>query len=409
MATVRYTGNAAPAKQVITLQVTAYDATTTYNVIMNGKTLAVIAAGGVNATASALQALMAASTAPPEFREVTWTVSTDTITGTAITAGKPFTLTKSVIGGTGTLGSVTTTTANSGPSDMTCVANYDAGALPSAADTLIIENSNIDLLYGLDQITNSLTAVTIRNWKGKIGLPQWNGLYNEYRPTYLILKATTLTIQNVSSGFIRIDSSSVQTTVNIYGTGNSSDPQGFLPAFCWKGTHASNVVNLYQGSLGVAMLTGETATILTFNQGFISNPQSDTQAIFNSGTTLTTINRDGGTLEINSAVTTINQRKGVGDLTIKGTGAVTTINSLDGGNIYYMTTGTLTTGNIGAGCTLDCRRDLNARTVTTLNMYKGSAFLDPLRKVTVTNPVNLKGCLYNDVTIDRGIDQTVTV
>src|SRR5258708_1374747 len=123
MGKVHWIANALAVKQVYTIQVTAYDVGTTYKVTINGKVVFTIAAGGVNATATALQVALAASTIP-EFLEVTWTVATDTVTGTAVTAGKPFTAVGAASGGTGTV-SVTAVTANTGPNNWDNTANWD--------------------------------------------------------------------------------------------------------------------------------------------------------------------------------------------------------------------------------------------------------------------------------------------
>ena len=99
MATRIWRGDAVDIAQVVTVQVTADDSSTTYTITINNKDVSVAGSGvDVDTTAAALQAALDASTIP-EFAEVTWTVATDTITGTADTAGKPFTATSSATGG----------------------------------------------------------------------------------------------------------------------------------------------------------------------------------------------------------------------------------------------------------------------------------------------------------------------
>lgn len=70
MATRTWLGTAAAVAQVSTVQVTAYDAATTYKLTVNGNVISTIAAGSVNATATALAAAWNLSTVP-EFTGVT--------------------------------------------------------------------------------------------------------------------------------------------------------------------------------------------------------------------------------------------------------------------------------------------------------------------------------------------------
>ena len=82
MATNRFLGRAKARANVITVQVTAYDAATTYSLTVNGKSVTTIAAGSVNATATALAAAWNAAT-EAEFAEQTASANTDTVTLTA--------------------------------------------------------------------------------------------------------------------------------------------------------------------------------------------------------------------------------------------------------------------------------------------------------------------------------------
>ena len=142
MATRKWRGDAPKVAQISTVQVTAYDSSTTYIITMNGKTVSVVGITDAPTTATALKTALAASIIP-EFAEVIWTVNSSTVTGTAKTAGVPFTFTKSVSGGSGTMGSVTTT-AGSGPNDVSIAANWTGAALPTTSDDVVFENNAID-------------------------------------------------------------------------------------------------------------------------------------------------------------------------------------------------------------------------------------------------------------------------
>jgi hypothetical protein len=119
-------GKAPAVAQVSTVQVTGYDASTSYRLTVGGIVIAVNGTTDANGTAAALAAAWNAST-HPYCTGVTASSNTSTVTLTADTAGVPFVVTSSVSGGTGTIGSVTLGTASAGPNDFTTAANWENG------------------------------------------------------------------------------------------------------------------------------------------------------------------------------------------------------------------------------------------------------------------------------------------
>lgn len=407
MATVIFRGDAAAVKQVGTLQITAYDAATTYSVIINGKTVSVTGDTDVNTTASNLSTALSDSEFP-EFQEIEYSVSTDTITLTAKTAGKSFAVTTSETGGTGTIGNYVAVTANSGPGDLSQTSNYSTGALPGGGDTLIFENvANVDINEGLDALGGiALAQVWFRNWGGDIGLPQHTGSYWEYRDTYIELQATEVIFDCPNCQLARINNLTFQTTIRVYATGSSKVPN--LETLCWKGTHASNVGQFDGGSIAVAGLAGEVATLLTANLGYITQKESDCKVRFGTGVTWTTLNRIGGTLELWTGGTTINSKDGAGLLTLRGSGTITTINCFAGG-IVHMSSGTITTLTLGKDQTFDASRNEVGFTITNaVVMYQGSKFIDPAKRVTMSGGYAPTGCTNLEVFVDRGPNTTCT-
>lgn len=382
MATKRWRGDGKNTAQVNTITPANVAIGNTFSTTINGKsiTFTATAATVANVTAGAVALLNASEI--PEFAEITWADGTTAITGTADTASKPFTQTSSATGGTATF-TTSTTTANTSAHDVNDGANWSDGSVPGASDTIIVENTSSSLLYNL----GSLSGTTVTSWTfeetftGECGLPEFTATgYQEYRATYLAIGITTLTIR-CDSGRIKVNGGSVQTTVNIDGSGSPSETG--VHAIVWKGTHASNVVNITKGSLDVAPFvisgTAETATIATLRIGYQTSAASDVQVRLSSGVTLTTIEKSGGTLEVNSAVTTLNQTEG--DTTIKA-GAITTLN-LRGGRVYYNGTGTLTTATVTGNGVLDFSQDMRAKTVTNpIELYGDDAtLLDPYQVV----------------------------
>lgn len=412
MATTRWIAAAGAVAQVSTVQVTAYHASTTYRLTVNGKSVSVIAAGSVNATAAALEAAWNAS-AEPEFAEATALAATDTVTLTADTAGVPFTVTPSVSGGTGTIGAATTATASTGPNHWDNAANWSTGSVPVTGDNIWIENSSVSVLYGLNQSAVTPASVNLAaSFTGTLGLPEINqsgsAAYHEYRAQYLQLGGGTAI--NVGdgpgqgSGRIKIDTGTGATTLTVRGTSSSLETD--LEALQWKGTHASNVVNVFRGSVGIAGYAGDAATVATLRVGFVTSENGDATVRCGPGCTLTTIEQSGGTLEINTAATTIT--KTAGELTVKGSGGYTTITN-DKGTVYYLSTGTTTNTRVGSDATVDCSRDMRPRTFTNaVQLYAGATWIDPAATCTFGAGLKLNRCAINEVTLDLGQDRTLT-
>lgn len=400
MGTKRWRGDALTTAQVWGGTITAYDVATTYKVTMNGKVVSVIGQGGtVTTTAAALVVALNASTIP-EFAEVTWSNVAGAISGTADTAGKPFSVTSSVSGGTGTFGAFSITTANSGPNDCSVAANWEnvttpgTVEVPQAGDDVVIENSSVSLLYVLDTLSaTTLTSLTIKqSFTGRIGLPNINAdgaiSYREYRERYFKAGITTLTIgegEGGGSGRIKINGSTIQSAVTIYNSGAALDSG--LESILWKGTHASNVVNVLKGSVGIAVEAGDTATVATLRVGNQGSVSGDAKVRCGSGVTLTTITKTAGGLEINSAATTITND--AGDLTANGTGAITTLN-VTGGTAYVNTSGTVGTANVTGGGALDFSRSPTTKTVTIINRYGNNSKVNDPSKTVGTLIVDLE-------------------
>ncbi len=406
MATVNYVGRTPAVAQIITFTISANDVATTYKVTRNGKTVSVVGnAGGVNSTATDLKVALAASTIG-EFAEITWTVNSATITGTTTTAGVPSTFTTSVSAGTGTISAVSIGTTATGPNDANAAGNYLSGstyALPVNGDDLVIDGT-VDLLYNLGSLSAvALNSLTIPStFTAKMGLPADNvtGKYAEDRPTYFKIGATTVTVGAGSgngSPRIKLDTSSGGTALTVWKTGINTDLVG-LEAFLWKGT-GTNTIEVYGGTVGLAVLGGDTATVATIQIGGTAVARSG------SGVTLTTVKQSGGTLSTYSAFTT-------GTITA-GTwhhfsGAVTTLN-VNGGTTYYRSSGTVTTLNGNAGI-LDCTLDSTGRTVTNSTFNAGFDLEDPLKTITFTNATTYNGTIgsaVGQIKVNRGPTGTV--
>ncbi len=398
MATTGWRGGAPAVAMVSEAEINAMDGTpanTTYGITINGHTVSVLGDTDQATTIVNLIVALEASTIT-EFTEIDWAEGSTNqhVKGTAVTAGVPFVADTFTTGGTGTMDPTTGTildpvTANEGPNSFGTPENWDTGAVPVAADDVVYEQSSIACLYELAQFGATVTTLTVmQSYTGTIGLPFNNASgYREYRTQYLELDATTVRIgksgtgTSVGSGRIKLNSGTVQTTVHVDNTGSTIDQN--VGAFIWKGTNASNIVNLNKGEVSIAPFAGETAVIATLNQGYIEQPASDVEMFAGDGLTFTTVNMDGGTATIEDNTTTVTQRDG--ELTIRGNATVGTFNGF-GGRCFYESTGTVTLVNAKAG-TLDYSHDMQARTITTLNLFSGFTLTDPHDSVTFTNAI----------------------
>lgn len=383
MATTNGLSRAAETFDVWTITVSGTPTVTAiYSVKRNGKTVSFTVASGTAASvATGLFTLLSAAattdaSGEAEFTEYTWTnPSGGVLKATAKTSGIPadFTVTKSGEVGTGDIAAVHTTTAT-GPENWNDANNWDGAAIPTDSDTA---NVNLDLgsiKYGLDQTGIALTALNItssQNTQNVLGLPKINatGNYTEDRPQALLIGATN----------IKVDCNSTLINLNIEGdatlearrTGNGQE----RPALLVQGGDTASVFEIDNGSLGLAIYDGETATAATVRVG--QNGKLTT----GPGATTATIT-SVGSLDLSGTFTTLNHG-GTNPAIIRGTPAATTITGT-GGTIDARFGGTLTNLSL-RNCTLDKSNDLTPLTITNTTLYPGGKIIDPQQTITYTN------------------------
>lgn len=358
-------------------------------------------ATAATAFAAAWNALSAS--AYPEFAEITAAATSGgALTLTADTAGKPFTVTASTTESNGGAADSqtfarTASVANSGPNCADVTTNWSGGT-PVDGDDVVIGAGSSSILYGLDLSSVTPASISIsQGFTGKIGLPEVNkdlatSPYYEYRETYLKFgnsgDATNIAV-SIGSGDgsgsqrLKLDTGSSQATINVLNSG-SPESTG-AKAIYWKGTHASNSLTVSKGSIGVAALAGESATLLTLNVGYKTNVAGDCDVLLGSGVTLTdaTIKQSGGSLTTNSATSgtaTITQTDG--KLTLNSGGQVGL--SVLGGECIYNSTGTLGGAPVVSGNGhLNFSQDLRSKAVTNaVEVYGPNARVsDPFKTV----------------------------
>lgn len=287
---------------------------------------------------------------------------------------------------------ITTVTANEGPNDWNTAANWNTNTVPITGDTVYVSETNVSILYGLDQSDVTLAALIIeQTFTGDIGLPRTNaaGSYPEYRDQYLKIGATLLNIgdkQGDGSERIKINLGSVQSTVLITNSGDS--PDGNTPAILLLGTHASNAININRGSLGVAYYPTEVATVATLRQAFFDNAADDTNVYLGSGVSVTDIVKSGGVLDINSATTTFKQTAGT---TTIHAGAHAVLNIL-AGLVNYNSTGTLSAVNLSGDAVLVFDQDARPKDITIINKFTDDSEIYDVSGSIASPVIDLHNC-----------------
>lgn len=416
MATIRWLGTATAVQQVSTATPANVEIGDVFNLIAGGVTLATFTATAAT-VANVTAGLTAAwnNSTHPYATGITATDQTTHVQLKADNAGVPFTVTSSVADGGGantqTL-TMATTTANAGPNVWTTATNWSGGSVPTGSDTVIFENNAVPVYWGIDQNATTLAELRIlQSYTGEIGLPETKFLTSmtgnfanydtsktEYRETYLKIGATLLNIgQSVGyvaqagSPRLKINVGSVQTTATIYDTCTSSSDVPLQPVRL-LGTHASNAIVVYGGTVGVATTTSnETSTALSIylNGGTVT---------LGPGVTWTALRNVNGVLHVNSpkaSTGTIHQAGSSGTrtfiktstgtiagLTVKA-GTMTVDGILDcdgagvsGGTLIYNATGTITTLQVDNGGTIDFSQSANTRSVTGADLTDGVAIFN---------------------------------
>lgn len=359
-----------------------------------------------------------------EFSQITASVSTATVTltGKDQIKGTPFTPTVSEsTAGDGTLDSLANATTATGKNHFDNADNWSGGAVPVGSDDVVADTGDVSIKYGLDQNVVTLDSITItQGFTGDIGLPETNEddtalTYREYRDQYwktgnaADANPTTISIgegAGAGSGRLKIDSNTGQVTINVRNSGQRAESD--KNAIIWKGTHTSNELNVTKGDFAVAFAAGEIAILATLRVGFLENQDGDSTVFCSAGTGLTSaaITQTGGALSIDTATSSGTIDLNGGELTVLS-GAHASID-VDGGTLFYESTGTLTSVKTGGGGTVDYRRDNRSRTVTNCEVHARATYLDPQRTVTHTNGVDLVRTNIADVTLDLGTHVTLS-
>jgi hypothetical protein len=390
MSQIVWIGNLATQKQVDTFTPANVESTDTFTLTAtgdDGSTLTV----SFNATAATVANVTAGLTAAwnaSTHRLAKLAVAADNTTNltlTAATAGVPFSVASSTTdhGGTNTQTLTRVATMpNIGPSDVSLAGNYQSNVMFVASDTLTIAGlAGSPILYGLNQSAITLSKLDVKR-------PNTAYVGNPDEAYYLRVSATTLNIgeqvtgaSNTGSQFVAVDTGSNAATVNVF----SSTTTGLngLPPVLIKGSHASDVLNVYGGFAGLALLTpGESSSFPTINV-------FGGTLVVGAGVTGTSlVSQDDGTLSLAATATTIKQNGGT--LNLSGAAAATTLWA--GGKLFSSSTGKITTLEVPAGGVADFSQV--AATAASPVIFAGDVILHAGATLNIDN--GIPGSLVTD-------------
>lgn len=379
MATHRFIGAMQPLSKRSQLVVATPSTGLTYTMTSNEATATYVALStdGVEEVVAGLQAAAAAvgrEFAIIRFEPAPDPTDTDTFYATSVQAGHDFDLSVNA--------NITLTPAQtaSGP-NFWAADNFDSGALPISNDTVIFEDSNVDLLFNLDQ--NLLSGVNIEcraSYTGRIGWPPVNaaGGFPEYRDRWLKIGSDDLKIgEGIGNGSPRINidlDATASTAVRLFTSGTSGDSSA--PAVSVQnGTSIALTVDAGEIEIGPDS-NGPTTTVATIDQ-------AGGTVVLGRGVTATTVVLSAGSLWTESAVTTATVTNG-GVLYVSDTAALTTV-TLSGSSLVHSSTGNIGTLNLDQRANADFGGTSESGcTITTLNIEEGTVS-DPSQRLSITN------------------------
>lgn len=410
MATAYFIGKAAKVSQVTKVVYSSIVAGQSYSVTINGKAVSYVAL--TTSLSDLMDGMIAAwnSSGEPEHQEMVAAqrIESSVLVGLQLTgtSGIPITVTAAATTGTAT---VTTPTAASGPNFWNVAANWLAGSMPSAGDTVVVSNSGVDILYGLTDTTNYAIVIVEASYTGAIGLPATNTLgYPEYRTRYLTLG--TGSAINVQIGYgignfgqrLYLDVQGSNVTLTVYGS-SSNAFNGYPVQII--GMASGSTVNIYGGS--VQLDSASTSTVSTLNVLEEAGTQSRPNVRVTDKVTATTILCVGGVLLVEGPMTTLTARDSA-RVSVAKASAAANVKVSNRAQIDWESSGGITTkATVEPAGILNFGNVGTTKTVAACDLYTGGVLRDPNGKVTWTAGIVLIGCRIGDVTVDKGVGVTI--
>lgn len=276
--------------------------------------------------------------------------------------------------------------------DYNVAGNWTDG-VPTAADVVGLENSNIDINATLDQSAVALTSWTqFASYTGKIGVmnllatPGTTGTYLQIDAATVVLgrKLFPEMLYNGSQRLMIDIGSGTACAIRVESTA-AQGTDGLLPPVRLKGNDTAHVLTLWEGFIGVACARfDETSTFGTLNLGRMDFAGRKCRALLGLGLTINTaLNVNAGKHLALCTIPTGNIYGG--ELHHNGAGTVSTSVTVHNGAKYVWNgTGTAVAVTVKKGGTFDYSNATG--TITTLTFDDKNDLIES-NAVTVTNRV----------------------
>jgi len=273
-------------------------------------------------------------------------------------------------------------TTSGSEGDWSVAGNWSGGAVPIAADDVIIANSSQDITAGLDQSAIALTSLTIDlSYTGLIGSSQSDFL--EIGSVTAVIGQRRGTVGTFTgSKRLNIDfGTTTAAQINVYATATTAQDQNRQPLRL-RAVNASTDVNVYGGTLAISDDSSNSSTIgdILIESGTIN---------IGDNVTHTTLNQSGGTVSTQSSITTVNLKGGtLNQYDSTSSNTITTLTVSNSGSLNHYASGTITTLNLNGG-SVDLTKTQKSKTVTTITAAPGANLITDTGTVTFTNDIAL--------------------
>lgn len=322
------------------------------------------------------------------------------------TDGRPIgTITVDDSGSTSGTLSVAETTVEQSPYHWSVAANWDSATLPVNSDTVVFDyRAANSCLYDLSQTSLVVARLIIdSSYQHSLGLPAVNNEnpstpFIEHLGCYLtLLTCTSLEIDSVVAGSIKVDTGNNTSQCTVRGTGQSDDSS--LPACVIKMNNASSSIHVSGGSVALCPDPDDAGQVaLATVGGIIGGSLSIGDTV-----TVAAVKMDSGVVDSLSAVTTVTMSGGVYS---QYDGAVTTLN-LNGGQFRWFADESVNAANVTGGL-FDASVDGRTKSCAGMVIYSSCTIRDPLGVVDFSSGLDIY-CNIEDVTLEMPATKTWTI
>lgn len=301
--------------------------------------------------------------------------------------------------------------------------NWSGAAVPADGDDVVIAESGESILYGMPQTADEFAPASLtidQSFEAWLGLPLVNqdNNYREYRPRFPDVRddgtnANNLVItigRGAGSGSPLLNLQSTMThassnaTYHVYNTGLANT---LLADYALTVMYDANGVgadlNISGGSVHLKDVEVNDVTINQVQT--VADVLFDVVEVVGGGGAIVV---SGGTIAYRNAAS---MNLVVHDGTLTFVGAVPDTLAMYGGTAQVLNAagGTIAELLVAGTGQFDLSRCTTPVTISECDLYKGATLLDPVKKGTYSDGVELNQCDLSDVTLRVGANRALTL